>query len=179
MRTILLSAVLIGTLATGTAIETAQAKGCIKGALVGGSPATRPVTGCSVPRGAALRAPQRQNGRHATGRSKYKHQVPARRRPPSRPHPDSSEGAGSGSVGSPHCSVCGLPSGNAKTGESRLGVTVTEKLPRLDRQITTLFYNDFTWQDVRDNRRVSRNPLFCHAGVTAWLFGVTLRVTVP
>jgi len=36
MRTILLSAVLIGTLATGTAIETAQAKGCIKGALVGG-----------------------------------------------------------------------------------------------------------------------------------------------
>jgi hypothetical protein len=36
MRTLLISAVLMGTLATGTAIEPAQAKGCIKGALVGG-----------------------------------------------------------------------------------------------------------------------------------------------
>jgi outer membrane lipoprotein SlyB len=36
MRTILISAVLIGTLVTGAAIESAQAKGCIKGALVGG-----------------------------------------------------------------------------------------------------------------------------------------------
>ena len=36
MRTLLISAVLMGTLAAGTAIEPAQAKGCIKGALVGG-----------------------------------------------------------------------------------------------------------------------------------------------
>jgi hypothetical protein len=36
MRTILISAVLIGTLVAGAAIEPAQGKGCIKGALVGG-----------------------------------------------------------------------------------------------------------------------------------------------
>ena len=36
MRSILISAVLIGTLVTGAAIESAQAKGCIKGAIVGG-----------------------------------------------------------------------------------------------------------------------------------------------